>query len=230
MRTIFIALPTYNGSRSNTLPILDIRRSLAETQVLPPLDIVPHFEETSSSLLACGFNLLWASALNLRAKKNVTHFLLLHADVAPVDADWIRTLLDEMEKTQAQVLSVVLPVKDHRGLVSTALDDGSMMPRGFTLADIQAGPETFTHEKLLVNTGCLLVRFDEPWVEKICFTVNDSITRNEQGQWEVRAEPEDYHFSRQCHRLGVRVFATRKVRAVHTGTHQYPNWVPQQPA
>jgi len=74
-----------------------------------------------------------------------------------------------MERTKAKVLSVVLPLKSAEGVVSTALDDPdyptSSLVSQFTTTEIHQMPEeTFTHERLLANTGCLLVDFREPWV------------------------------------------------------------------
>lgn len=212
---LFTALPTYDRSRVNLFPILDLAQTLGDNVYL---------YEGASSFLTAAFNLAWVEALNLRETKKLTHFLLLHADVVPLGPAWINVLLDEMERVDAKVLSLILPIKDGRGLVSTALDNGDMTPRGFTTAQIQNMPETFTHPDLLVNSGCLLVDFREPWVEQICFDVNNAIVKkNEYGKFEVKSEPEDYHFSRQCKRLGVPVYATRKVKAHHVGNFKYPN-------
>lgn len=213
---LFAGLPTYGRNRVNTLSVLDLNDTLGDRVSIM---------ECSSSFLTATFNHLWCAALNLRETRRITHFLLLHDDVIPLGHAWIQTLLDEMQRVDAKVLSLIMPVKDKRGLVSTALDDGSLMPVGFTTSQIQNMPVTFTHDDLLINTGCLLVKFDEPWVERICFTVHNAIRRNEKtGKFEATAAPEDYDFSRQCRKMGIPVWATRKVKAEHMGHFRFPNY------
>jgi hypothetical protein len=81
------------------------------------------------SLLALVFNRLWCRALNERHDKGLTHFAMHHADIqAP--AGWIDTLLAQQERVGADVLSVVVPIKDGRGLTSTGVRD----PQGGRIA------------------------------------------------------------------------------------------------
>jgi hypothetical protein len=161
------------------------------------------------------FNALWCEALNRRTA-GLTHFLLLHADVEPLDADWLELLLAEMRAARAEVLSAVVPIKNAEQQTSTARDTDAWQPRRYTLEDIRQQPMTWTARDLLVNTGCLLVDMRRSWVERICFTINDRIERTPAG-WEALAEPEDWNFSRQCRRLNVPVFATRRLRIRHWG-------------
>ena len=69
----------------------------------------------------------------------------------------------------------------------------------------------------------MMVRFDMPWVEHLRFEMRDEIVQDSEGNWIARVEPEDWNFSRLCHRLGLRVFATRAVRAIHQGSNGYRN-------
>lgn len=178
--------------------------------------------EYSCSTPCYNFNQLWVAALNLRATKGVTHFLLWHADIRPLGADWLDTLFDEMAINQADVLSAIVPIKDERGLTSTAFDLGNW--QGVRLSQKQvwskAFPDTWTADNLLANTGLMLVDMRHPWVEKICFTINDRIVF-EKGQWKAQTEPEDWNFSKQCHALGVKLFVTRKVVTEHHGSKAY---------
>src|ERR1700737_1790039 len=105
---LFIALPTYGFSRFNTIPLL-------KAFVGPTTfdEIFP--EERCCSLLAYGFNELWAHALAERTHA-LTHFLLLHADIVPWEDTWLSQLHQEMVRVGAQVLSAVSPLKDPRGL------------------------------------------------------------------------------------------------------------------
>src|SRR5271169_2349317 len=73
-----------------------------------------------ASLLAHNFNRLWCAALNQREKLGLTHFAMHHADVA-APSGWLDTLVDEMHRVGADVLSCVIALKDARGLTSTAL-------------------------------------------------------------------------------------------------------------
>lgn len=178
--------------------------------------------EGIGSLLTAGFNRLWAHALNLRERGEITHFLMLHSDILPRNEDWVGDLLAEMEKADVQVLSAIVPIKDKRGLTSTALDTHEWRPMRFTMGQVHAMSVTWTDERILFNTGMMLVDFSGDWVERVAFTVGDMIARVN-GVWESYVEPEDWHFSRQCRALGVRVAVTRAVKLEHYGQNFWPN-------
>lgn len=174
--------------------------------------------ENAGSIVTHNFNQLWVAALNLRKTQGVTHFLLWHADIRPLGQDWLDNMFAEMEANQADVLSAIVPIKDDRGLTSTAFDLGDWKAARLTQKQVWGKniPDTWTADNLLVNTGLMLVDFRKPWVEKICFTINDKIVY-ENGVWQAYCESEDWNFSRQCHKLGVRLFATRKIITEHNG-------------
>jgi hypothetical protein len=180
------------------------------------------------SLLGLVFNKLWCRALNER-DKGLTHFAMHHADVeAP--PGWLDVLLEEQARVGADVLSVVVPIKDGRGLTSCGLrhpETGAI--RRFTLKELQGLPPTFSasdtahpHQWLMVNTGLWLCDFTRPWVEEVCFNIIDAIVR-EAGRFAPRALPEDWNFSGWCARKGLRVFATRAVKVGHHGTACFRN-------
>jgi len=216
MTKLLIGLPTYQpGAGVNGQAIQRVYAGHPEWKV----DQL----EASGSLLAAGFNRLWAHALNLREKGEITHFLMLHADVRPREENWIDLLFVEMARHEAQVLSSIIPIKDERGLTSTALDTDLWCPMRFTQHQIhESRPITWTDERLLFNTGCMLVDFSSDWVERICFTVNDRLVR-EHGGWQAYTESEDWNFSRQCRALGVRCFVTRAAAMDHYGTSHWPS-------
>src|SRR5215471_18433913 len=121
-----------------------------------------HFEFNQGSLLALSFNALWCRALNLAKAGGLDYFAMLHTDVGPNNG-WLDALVAELDATGLDVLSVVVPIKDPRGVTSTALarDDGD--PFGvftrLTMQEVFRLPETFTSadvggRPLLVNTGC----------------------------------------------------------------------------
>lgn len=212
---LFLALPNYGHQRFNTIPIIH-----AVTEPGPFDAIFP--EEHPGSLLAYGFNLLWVRALEER-QHGCTHFLMLHADVVPIERDWLARLHQEMVTHNAQVLSAVVPLKDPCGLTSTACyTDGGALRR-LTMTEAMARPETFTAPDLLVNTGLLLVDLRAPWVEEICFTVTDRIAKHEDGSYTVHVLGEDYGFSLQARRLGIPLWATRAVPLSHAGLSWFPN-------
>jgi GT2 family glycosyltransferase len=62
------------------------------------------------------------------------------------------------------------------------------------------------------------------WVEQICFTIKDRITKAADGSYSVEFLGEDWDFSRQARRLGIPLWATRKVRLMHVGQGYFPNF------
>jgi precorrin-6B methylase 2 len=183
------------------------------------------------SLLALNFNLLWAWALNVSREQRVDYFAMLHSDVEP-EPHWLDKLVAELETRNLDVLSVVVPIKDPRGVTSTALAYPSGDPwrvyTRLTVQEIHRLPETFTGDdldaQLLVNTGCWVCRFDEGWAKKVYFTVNDRIIWSTAEEAYVpEVEPEDWFFSRLCHELGLRVGVTRKIGLGHVGPLSFSN-------
>lgn len=227
---IFLGIPSYDG-RVSTRAAQSI---MAECSADPNTKVMRCF--LSSSLLCQTFNGLWCGALNHRPV--VTHFAMLHADIEP-EPFWLDIVMAEMNRVGADIISAVVPFKDFSGLTSTAVESSDpWRPRRLTLAEVLDLPETFRHSDiqsnyrpsegwdmgpLLINTGCMLVRFTEPWVERACFNIQDTIIRNSTGQFEPRAMPEDWNFSRWAHREGLKVYATRKATVCHVGLARYRN-------
>ena len=180
------------------------------------------FYSSAMSLLTLNFNNAWCEALN----NHVDYFLMIHADIRPVDPYWLDILFAEMAKHQADVLSVIIPIKHQDGVTSTAIDNDPWRPTRCTMTGIwETKPETWTHPKLLFNTGMMLVDFRKPWVERVCFTVNDRILKTAAGKWIAEVESEDWNFSRQCRALGASCYVTRKVWVDHYGVGAYPNYM-----
>lgn len=181
--------------------------------------------ESSSSLLNHCFNTLWCSALNMRAQ-GITHFAMIHSDVEP-EAFWLDTLYDEMQKSKADVISAVIPIKDERGITSTAVDTGDLFdPRRLTMREVMQLPPTFTAKDaggpLLLNTGLWLCDFTKPWASDVFFhTLHRTIL--EDGQWKPQVVSEDWYFSDQLNKRGLRLAATRTVKVTHIGTGEYRN-------
>ena len=114
-------------------------------------------------------------------ERMASHFCLLHDDIVP-EPLWLDKMMRIMEEQHADILSVVVPLKNDKGLTSTALDvgvgdeDPHWRVKRLTLKEIYNDYEpTFTHEKLLVNTGLMLVDLRKPWVENVWFAFEDKI-------------------------------------------------------
>ena len=188
-------------------------------------------ETFSCSLLTQSFNTLWCEALNSRRSQGITHFVMLHDDVGPIDDGWLDTLLAEHARSGADVLSAVIPIKDERGLVSTAIyEPATNKMRRLTMAEVTRFPTTFDAEDagypgcvLLPNTGLWVCDFTQRWVEKVCFTIRDRIL-NVNGKWLAQCFSEDWDFGIQAYRLGLRVCATTAVKLIHRGGFDYPNF------
>lgn len=180
-----------------------------------------------SSLLCRGFNFMFSLALNAR-EQGVTHFLLHHADIGPEEG-WLDKMMEIMKREGADVLSAVSPIKNQEGLTSTALDEdwrgqtAFICPRRLTLNELYNDfPPTFTHPKLLLNTALMLIDLSKPWVENICFRMEDRIIRNKDGKFEAGGCSEDWVFSRDARALGARLFVTREVTLNHFGRAMFP--------
>ena len=198
----------------------------------------------AGSLAAMNFNRLWVWALNGSRRGRVDYFAMQHSDIEPQEY-WLDPLIDELEAKDLDVLGVVAPIKDPRGVTSIALGvpgaagwqrdgdvwsaDGSQWRPHvrLTMDEIYRLPETFTSADLgaplLLNTGLWICKFREEWARSVFFTVNDRIMLDRDGDYVVQAEPEDWFASRLFHGLGLKVGCTRKVELWHRGTIAYGN-------
>jgi hypothetical protein len=194
-----------------------------------------------NSVLPANFNEHLCSAWNMRESHGVTHFAMLHGDVDP-QSGWFDVLFDELAATNADVISAIIPIKNHDGWTSTAI--GHRLPNGkpwnqkLTMHDVFTLPETFgiedtpwhgTGEHLLLNTGCMAFRLD-PWVRD--FLLGESFgfetwcEENEDGKVLPLCLSEDWRFSLWCAKYGLRSVATRKVKLNHWGPKPFGNGVP----
>jgi SAM-dependent methyltransferase len=187
-------------------------------------------EYRQGSLLAANFNGLWCSALNLKHRgANLKYFAMLHDDIGPADY-WLDALIEELEAKQLDVLGVVVPIKDTKGITSIAIDgDTNWRPKcRLTMKELKGLPDTFTSEDvggpLLLNTGCWVARFDSDWVRKVHFTINDRIVFNKAtDRYENEVESEDWYFSRLMHEMNLKIGATKKVPVMHRGAMDFSN-------
>jgi len=204
--------------------------------------------ETSSALGKC-FNQLYCHALNGRERgQGISHLAMLHGDVIPYPR-WLDTHYGELTRLGADAICTVIPLKDRRGVTSTAVgwpDDDWKAARRLTLKQVHRLPETFCirdlieaglaepGQCLLGNTGCWLLDIRKPWATgtdergdlRCFFTIRDRIRRGPDGLWAPQMAPEDWNFSRMLAREGAAVWATRKVAAQHAGHQVFSNESP----
>ncbi len=203
----------------------------------PDQFIPAHFGD---AFLARNFNACWVEALNSRKEFGWTHLLMVHADVQPMVDDWGVILVNEMKRTGADFLSVVLPIKSEHGQTSTAVEDREGRIRMLTMKEIDALNHVsfdaplagFLDCKILCSTGLWICKFDEPWVgelddrgyPKLWFEVRDKIVFDPStGKYDRVTVPEDWHFSRLLHGMGKKVMATRRVPCQHFGQLGFMN-------
>ena len=183
-----------------------------------------------TSLLNYTFNRLWVAALNLRGA-GVTHFAMQHSDIRPA-AGWADVLINELERTGADVVSAVVPIKDGRGVTSTGVRNARTgNNRRLTMRQVFDLPETFGLEDLggtdvmpegppeanllAINTGLWVCRVDVPWAEAFPGFRSCDAVRCRDGVFQACVVPEDWAFSEWLWRHDLRAVATRKVALVH---------------
>lgn len=237
-KLVCLAMPFRNSGGIDTKALM--RGTIAGAAQKGNLDIAPIV--SWSSLLTYTFNTLWSFMLNNRKGVGVTsggeaevvkpmsYFAMIHDDIKPEDG-WLDTLVEELEANDADMVSAVVPIKDHLGLTSTAVDStgDNWNPRRLTLTEVFELPETFGDKDvggpLLLNTGLWVIRTDRDWTDKLIFRQQDEMRINGDGHWEAHTKPEDWDFSRQVHSHGGKLMATRKVQLVHE-REQWHNRMP----
>jgi hypothetical protein len=191
-------------------------------------------EYQCGSLLACNFNKLWCTALNMVHRgERLDYFAMLHDDIGCEDF-WLDALIDELEANSLDVLGVVVPIKDTRGITSIALHhpgDNWNPDCRLSMHDVYELPETFTGEdldaQLLINTGCWVCKWDQDWCKKVHFEINDRIVFDvPQNGYRPEVESEDWFFSRLLNELGLKIGATRKIAVKHEGDVEFSNTFP----
>lgn len=208
---VFLGIPCYGGK-------VDHRMIGSVIQSGPEL---ARLQTSTYSILTHNFNILYAAALNERAN-GITHFCLAHADIVINTPGWLTKMCKLMDEHKADILSVVSPIKDKRGLTSTAQDNGTWQPERFSMTDIMNLPETFTMPGLLVNSALMLVNIWSFTSTLLRFEFKDAILHSDKG-YHASVFPEDWGFSRMAWEHGLKVYATREINLEHVGTTHYSN-------
>lgn len=217
---VFLACPHYG----------DITAPTAGSLLTASAKFCPYVNFEAGSLLAFTFNRLWCEALNMRKHRQLNFFAMLHADVCP-DPGWLDVLVEEMAATGADVVSAVIPLKDGRGLTSTARRTADGGHRRLTMQEVFKLPPTFDAKSagwgddlLLVNTGCWVCDFTKPWAEEFPgFHIEDYLCRGDDGVFRAGVFSEDWRASVWWAERGLKVCATRKVKAGHVGKSSWRN-------
>lgn len=191
----------------------------------------------ASSLLPRTFNTLFCEAMDLRDEGKCTHFAMLHDDIWP-DNFWLNTLWREMRKAEADLVSVVMPIRDvpwWRSSTAIGLVDNPwVVPRYIRAEDREVLPLTFGPEDvcgpgevLLHNTGCWLADLRRPYWDAFNeaggFNFDTRITRDENGKRLSWIQSEDWKMSRFIQSQGARAVATYAVTARHRGAAWWSN-------
>lgn len=200
------------------------------------------YASIDSSAQCVTLNGLLIQALESHERGEAEWFLQWHSDIVP-EPYFLDKMIDIAEAKKADILSVHVPIKDEKGLTSTALDEQigdvpqEWRVRRLTMAEIHGKvpvngvtlEPTFTAPNILLNTGLQLVRLGAPWLQaadaagKLFFHFDDRIIRVH-GRRRAVLMPEDWMFSRDARKNGcTSQWATREIRIEHKGHATYPN-------
>lgn len=227
---IFLGIPTYNWQTDIVAQAVCQRESMERGDLC--------WFSKGSSLLTFNCNMMWVEALNRRETQKVTHFIMLHSDIRP-EQGFVGKMLKIMEEHQAEMISVVSPLKDRSGLTSTGANvkiDGRLWRRRLSMAEVFKLPAVFNASdvarlwelepecvQLIVNTGLFLINMRAPWIEKVWFAAIDGIIKQDDGKFVCHCESEDWFFSRRVAEEGGKIVATREVKLEHVGNFCYSN-------
>ena len=221
-KTIFIGMPTRPGSFAHT------RASLAHNHASLGREHTIILSSAHTSLLPHTFNLLWVDALNKRKEHGITHFGMIHDDVC-AEPGWVDVMLEEMERVNADIIAAVVPIKSKKGITSTGIDNPKCPwnTRRLTMTEVCKKSITFTHPRLLLNTGLWLCKMSPLFCDPpLFFRQQDRLVQDsESGKWFADTIPEDWDFSRRVRERKGRIFATRKVSLFHQ-EEEYENQTP----
>ena len=207
--SLFVGLPSHDGTRLNALALADITARRKDAILA----------ERFGCFLPANRNDLWCQALNMAPRPEL--FLWLDADVIPTD-DFVTVLEGEMRATGADLMGGVVSMKTKPGDTSIALDadEFGRKTRRMHLSEMAGLTDTWTHPRLLLSTGLILVDFRKPWVEQVSFATEDRIEKRD-GKFVTVNDSEDYRWCRQVRSLGGSIFATRKVGTTHVGRRDH---------
>jgi len=228
MSMVYMALPMYDQCSKETVE--SVVKASKEHDLM--------YSFGSMSALCLNFNTAWCDMLNKRVLyPDMKWFGMLHSDIGVADMFWLDKMVRLAEEYGTDVLSVVSPLKDQRGLTSTGIYDkeyevivkrlsvrevNKIGKSVFGLDEIERlGLGIYDKHALVVNTGLMLVRIGD-WCENIRFHTKDYVIKKE-GQWIPQFISEDWLFSVDVHEQGKVVKVCSGIEIVHVGKKAYSN-------
>jgi len=229
---VFLALPTYDET-------IYINTMMTALNAVPrPSDVEVCLEPGSGSLLPRVFNRLLATAV----ARGYDRFAMLHADIA-AEPGWLAQMMAIQDEHDADIVSVVSPIKDARNLTSTCYYDADdelhilslkecceKLPPVF---DVSAPWLQEQGAKVLgVNTGLMLMRLGRPWLTQWSgFRIISDITWDD-GQIHCHVVSEDWQMCRELARVEhpPKIVATTAVTMHHRGSMVWSNRAEQATA
>lgn len=278
--TVYIACPTYNG---------EVRQETA-TRIMKQATVLPNIIKIhGSSALTMNCNQMWAEALDMRdkfrkdvlertdlpddKKYNLKWFAMCHADIVPEEM-WVDKLIKIADERGLDMLSAVVPIKDTKGISSTAIEVEGIDHFPFMrISQAQIWdknfPVTFTKEEvvnaltgnvnqepdlrhddfpnmplaigkhlqtpslaqyplddinLLLNTGCMIIRLDKDFADRVVFHILNGINKTPEGKRVTFFYPEDWYVSRLIAKEGGRIAGTKAIQVKHYGVAEYNNY------
>ena len=218
--TIFLALPT--GGNIKPCAAHAVQKCSGKG-----LRVHPRWEQFGD--IPHNFNMLWCEALVNRP--TFTHFAMLHDDCSPMPG-WLDVLLEEMDRVDADIMSTVLAIKDHRGMTTSGIRyPGTWGTRRFTKKELWRMPKTFSIKEtdepdqiLAIGTACWVCRLPQAgWPDKFPGFQNEHKITWAGGEPSPHFDSEDWLFSDWAAQQGLRVFSTRMVHMDHQGAAFYGN-------
>jgi hypothetical protein len=232
---IYLGVPTYDWR-----PYWHTFNSVAFALHGAPDDweLIPR--QKNSSMLGHCFNMLYTEAFNM----GCDIFAMCHADIG-AEPGWLTKLIHEANRVATPVIGVEIPIKDDSGRTSLAIGkvtegypDRPDIPRHKVMHTIRLNElesnstfcfdtlRPFLREKgefLCINTGLWLISLKQPWSNKVYFEIRSWTRVMDDGRMACGMLSEDWNLSRLLHILGVKPWATTKVRAQHYGVKEWDN-------
>lgn len=211
-----LLLPSYNGWSRNRQAVVNAARSI------PDLALV----EVSSSCLGHCFNVGYQIARRNQKQEGFTHVVMLHADVVPVDGYWCTKMIKESLRVKADILSAIVPIKTQEGLTSTAFESEATQkgnawhPVRLTMKEVMQLPVTFTHPRLMLNTGLMVIDLRKEWAHGLVFDIESKVNIDTFTPYYL---PEDWKMSRYAQQHNASLWATRCIRVMHVGEAPFGN-------
>lgn len=200
-------------------------RKAYETPSLRDDIFITHTKGGSSAALF-NFDSLWCNLLNEQLGGGVTHAARIDDDVF-VQPGWVDILWREMDRVDADLIAAVIPIKgSDSGITSTAVDGDKWSPRRLTMKEVYERPMTWTEPGLVLNTGCMLCRFDAPCFQGFSHHMHNRIRKivlpNGRVFHKCEMRSEDWEMSRYVRLRGGKVYATTALKLYH-GDPKYHN-------